>query len=118
MPNEQLQKSFPSTANGTDELSKLPGYSHYWYSDRFSMYNAYSLEPGPSRELLAIHTPLGLLEPSHVQPPPLSSAPCPTMLTFGRPHMLMTTPKARTLLQTSSKDTQTSLPYVSKKIGR
>lgn len=24
---DQLQKSFPSTANGTDELSKLPGYS-------------------------------------------------------------------------------------------
>ncbi len=66
MPNEQLQKSFPSTANGTDELSKLPGYSYYWYSDRFSMYNAYSLEPGPSRELLAIHTPLGLLEPTRM----------------------------------------------------
>ncbi len=29
MPNDQLQKSFPSTANGTDELSKLPGYSLY-----------------------------------------------------------------------------------------
>jgi hypothetical protein len=66
MPNEQLQKSFPSTANGTDELSKLPGYSYYWYSDRFSMYNAYSLEPGPSREILAIHTPLGLLEPTRM----------------------------------------------------
>ncbi len=24
--NDQLQKSFPSTANGTDELAKLPGY--------------------------------------------------------------------------------------------
>jgi hypothetical protein len=66
MPNEQLQKSFPSTANGTDELSKLPGYSYYWYSDRFSMYNAYGLEPGPSRELLAIHTPLGLIEPTRM----------------------------------------------------
>jgi hypothetical protein len=62
----QLQKSFPSTANGTEELSKLPGYVFYWYTDRFSMYNAYSLEPGPSRELLAIHTPLGLLEPTRM----------------------------------------------------
>ncbi len=53
MANDQLQKSFPTTANGTDELSKLPGYT-----DRFSMYNTYALEPGPSRELLAVHTPL------------------------------------------------------------
>jgi hypothetical protein len=28
--------------------------------------NAYGLEPGPSRELLAIHTPLGLLEPTRM----------------------------------------------------
>jgi hypothetical protein len=66
MPNDQLQKSFPTTANGTDELSKLPGYSLYWWTDRFSMYNAYSLEPGPSRELLAVHTPLGLIEPTRM----------------------------------------------------
>jgi hypothetical protein len=66
MPNEQLQKTFPSTANGTKELSKLPGYSYYWYSDKFNMYNGYALEPGPSRELLAIHTPLGLLEPTRM----------------------------------------------------
>jgi hypothetical protein len=66
MPNDQLQKSFPTTANGTDELSKLPGYSLYWCTDRFSMYNAYALEPGPSRELLAVHTPLGLIEPTRM----------------------------------------------------
>ena len=59
LANDQLQKSFPSTANGTDELSKLPGYNFYWITDRFSMYNAYSLRPGPSRELLAIYTPHG-----------------------------------------------------------
>jgi hypothetical protein len=66
MANDQLQKSFPSTANGTDELAKLPGYSLYWWTDRFSMYNAYLLEPGPSRELLAVHTPIGLLEPTRM----------------------------------------------------
>jgi hypothetical protein len=66
MPNDQLQKSFPSTANGTDELSKLPGYSLYWCTDRFSMYNAYLLEPGPSRELLAVHIPLDLIEPTRM----------------------------------------------------
>ena len=66
MANDQLQKSFPSTANGTDELSKLPGYALYWCTDRFSMYNAYRLEPGPSRELLAVHTPLGLIEPTRM----------------------------------------------------
>jgi hypothetical protein len=65
-PNDQLQKSFPSTANGTDELAKLPGYSCYWITDRFSMYNAYSLRPGPSREFLAVHTPIGLIEPTRM----------------------------------------------------
>jgi hypothetical protein len=66
MANDQLQKSFPTTANGTDELAKLPGYDFYWYTDRFSMYNAYALEPGLSSELLAIHTPLGLIEPTRM----------------------------------------------------
>jgi hypothetical protein len=66
MANDQLQKSFPSTANDTDELSKLPGYSLYWSTDRISMYNAYGLAPGPSRELLAVHTPLGLIEPTRM----------------------------------------------------
>jgi hypothetical protein len=66
MANDQLQKSLPSTANGTNELSKLPGYSLYWCTDRFSIYNAYGLAPGPSRELLAVHTPLGLIEPTRM----------------------------------------------------
>jgi hypothetical protein len=66
LANDQLQKSFPSTANGTDELAKLPGYLYYWITDRFSMYNAYALRPGPSRELLAVHTPLGLIEPTRM----------------------------------------------------
>jgi hypothetical protein len=66
MSNDHLQKSFPSTANGTDELSKLPDYSFYWSMDRFSMYNACCLAPGPSRELLAVHTPLGLIEPTRM----------------------------------------------------
>jgi hypothetical protein len=66
LANDQLQKSFPSTANGTDELAKLPGYSYYWITDRFSMYNAYSLRPGPSRELLAVHPPIGLIEPTRM----------------------------------------------------
>jgi hypothetical protein len=30
------------------------------------MYNAYALRPGPYRELLAIHTPIGLLEPTRM----------------------------------------------------
>jgi hypothetical protein len=66
LANDQLQKSFPTTANGTDELSKLPGHKYYWITDRFSMYNAYALRPGPSRELLAVHTPIGLLEPTRM----------------------------------------------------
>jgi hypothetical protein len=65
-PNDQLLKSVPSTPNGTEELAKLPGYKWYWGTDRFSMYNAFALAPGPSRQLLAIHTPLGLLEPTRM----------------------------------------------------
>ena len=30
------------------------------------MYNAYSLTPGPSRELLAVHTPIDLIEPTRM----------------------------------------------------
>ena len=30
------------------------------------MYNAYALRPGPSRELLAVHTPIGLIEPTRM----------------------------------------------------
>jgi hypothetical protein len=30
------------------------------------MYNAFALAPGPSRQLLAVHTPLGLLEPTRM----------------------------------------------------
>ena len=97
MANDQLQKSFPSTANGTDELAKLPGYSLYWCTDRFSMYNAYGLTPGPSRELLAVHTPLGLIEPTRMvfgemnAPPALLLLPpsklSPTQLTGALPRM-------------------------------
>ena len=65
-PNDQLLKSVPTTPNGTEELAKLPGYKWYWSTDRFSMYNAFALAPGPSRQLLAIHTPLGLLEPTRM----------------------------------------------------
>jgi hypothetical protein len=61
-PNEQLEKSHPTSANGTDELQKLPGYSLYWESDRYAMYNAFILAPGPSRELLALHTPIDLIQ--------------------------------------------------------
>jgi hypothetical protein len=89
---------------------------------RFSMYNGYALEPGPSRELLAIHTPFGLLEPTRMvfgemnagtvacaaTAPPLSSAPYPTMLTFGPLPTLTITPKVRTLSSTSLRATRTS----------
>jgi hypothetical protein len=64
--NDQLQKYFPTTANGADELSKLPEHKFYWITDSFSMYNAYALHPCPSRELLAIHTPIGLIEPTRM----------------------------------------------------
>ncbi len=66
LANDQLQKSFPTPANGTDELAKHPGYGYYCITDSFNMYNAYALRPGPSRELLAIHTPLGLIEPTRM----------------------------------------------------
>ena len=64
--NDQLEKSTPTLTNGTDELSKLPGYQYYWQTDHFGMYHAYRLAPGPSRELLAIHTPIGPIEPTRM----------------------------------------------------
>jgi hypothetical protein len=64
--NDQLQKLFPFTANGTDKLAKLPGYLLYWITDRFSMYSAYMLNLGSSRELPAIQTPIGLIEPTRM----------------------------------------------------
>ena len=66
MANDQLEKSFSTLTNGTEELQKLPGYSFYWQADHFGMYNAYGLKEGPSRELLAIHTPIGIIEPTRV----------------------------------------------------
>jgi hypothetical protein len=65
-PNDQLLKSVPTTPNGTEELAKLPGRKWYWSTDRFSMYNAFELARGPSRQLLALHTPIGLLEPTRM----------------------------------------------------
>ncbi len=46
LANDQLQKLFPSNANGTDELAKLPGYLYYWITDRFSIY-VQCLRPSP-----------------------------------------------------------------------
>ena len=66
MANDLLEKSFSTLTNGTEELQKLPGYSYYWQADHFGMYNAYGLKEGPSRELLAIHTPIGIIEPTRV----------------------------------------------------
>ncbi len=127
MANAQLQKSFPTTANGTDELAKLPGYSFYGWADRFSMYNAYALEPGPSRELLAIHTPLGLIEPTRMvfgemNAGTVACAATPAILctlpdnAYLRLHRTLTiTLKAPTLSLTFSRVTPTSSPCV--KIG-
>ncbi len=128
--NDQLQKSFPSTANGTDELSKLPGYTNYWITDRFSMYNAYALRPGPSRELLAVHTPIGLIEPTRMvfgemnagtvacANTPATLMRLPHMPTYVPLPMSTTTPKALAPSPTSSKATAIFSPYVNRRIGR
>ena len=63
-PNSQLKKSTSTLPNGQEELQKLGGWEIYWGTDMFGMYNAYGLAEGPSRELLAVHTPIGLLEPT------------------------------------------------------
>jgi hypothetical protein len=120
MANEQLQKSFPTTAKGTDELSKLPGYTYYWYTDRFSMYNAYALEPSPSRELLAVHTPLGLIEPTRMVFGEMNAG---TVACAATPAILRTLPaqahlrKDPTHSTICSPVTPTSLPCARKRTG-
>jgi hypothetical protein len=60
----QLDKIAPSVPDGTSELSKLAGYNFHLSTDMCQMHGAYELEPGPSREALAIAMPaIGPVEP-------------------------------------------------------
>jgi hypothetical protein len=64
--NDQLLKSLPTTFNGTDELQKIARFP-ILLGDR-SLWNVQCLCPRnkPSRELLALHTPIGLIEPTRM----------------------------------------------------
>ena len=65
-PNEQLKKPVSTLPLGPEELAKLGGYDTYWVTDHYGMYHAYVLAPGPSRELLAIDTPIGIIQPTRL----------------------------------------------------
>ncbi len=93
------------------------------------MYNAYALNPGPSRELLAVHTPLGHIEPTRMVFGEMNAG---TVACANTPATLMLLPNnahkrtaayvddhaqgARTF-ETYSKDTAISSTYASRKIG-
>jgi hypothetical protein len=107
MWTDQLLKTVPTTPNGTEELAKFPGYKWYWATDRFSMYNAFALAPGPSRQLLAIHTPIGLIEPTRMvfgemNTDTVACSLIPAQLRTLLPRTSMITPKALTRLTTFS----------------
>ena len=66
-PNEQLKKSVSTLPLGPEELAKLGGYDTYWVTDQhYGMYHAHVLAHGPSRELLAIDTPIGIIQPTRL----------------------------------------------------
>jgi hypothetical protein len=80
-----LLKTMPTALNGTEELAKLPGYKWYWTTDQFSMYNAFALAPGLSRQLLAIHSPIDLIEPTRMVFGEMNAGTVACSLNYPRP---------------------------------
>ena len=62
--NECFEKISPNLPLGTDELKRTAGYRWYIESDAHGCYQAFVLALGPSREALAVHTPIGLVQPT------------------------------------------------------
>ena len=62
--NSQIAKIVPNLPTGLVEVEKAAGHLHYWESDSVACYSQFTLAPGPSREALAIWTPLGLVQPT------------------------------------------------------
>ena len=64
--NGQIKKSVPTLPDGPSELRKIGGYDIYFLTDHYGMYNCYILAQGASRELLAVHTPRGPIQPTRM----------------------------------------------------
>ncbi len=62
--NSQIAKIVPNLPTGLVEVEKAAGHSYYWESDSVACYSRFTLAAGPSREALAIWTPLGLVQPT------------------------------------------------------
>ena len=62
--NECFEKISPNLPLGTDELKRTAGHRWYIESDAHGCYQAFILASGPSREALAVHTPIGLVQPT------------------------------------------------------
>ncbi len=63
--NSQIAKIVPNLPTGLVEVEKAAGHLHYWESDSvIACYSQFTLALGPSREALAVWTPLGLVQPT------------------------------------------------------
>jgi hypothetical protein len=62
--NSQIVKIAPNLPTGLHQLEQASGYRLYFKADSVACYHSFRLEPGASREALAVWTPTGLLQPT------------------------------------------------------
>jgi hypothetical protein len=62
--NTQIDKIAPNLPTGLHQLEMAAGYKIYFEADSVACYNSFRLAEGPSREALAVWTPIGLLQPT------------------------------------------------------
>jgi hypothetical protein len=62
--NQQIVKIVPNLPTGLDEVERAAGYAWYWETDAQACYSQFVLAPGPSREALAVWSPIGLVQPT------------------------------------------------------
>jgi hypothetical protein len=62
--NQQIVKIVPNLPTGLEEVEKAAGHAWYWETDAQACYSQFVLSPGPSREALAVWSPIGLVQPT------------------------------------------------------
>ncbi len=62
--NQQIVKMVPNLPTGLEEVEKAAGHQWYWETDAQACYSQFVLAPGPSREALAVWSPIGLVQPT------------------------------------------------------
>ncbi len=62
--NQQIVKIVPNLPTSLEEVEKAAGHAWYWETDAQACYSQFVLSPGPSREALAVWSPIGLVQPT------------------------------------------------------